>query len=808
MRYGVAVDKEIGGVTRAYLRTRKLPPFDPLSAAYLRISAWKGTRHFASILLFVGLASVITISNLGTTREFIGFDAGGSMLVPATTVRQLAAWSDLYAPGVPLGAAALSTLWVGLAYLLSVLGASSSVIERIFYGLLMFSAAFSSYLLSITILTRLFGLERSIRTSLAAFVGAAWYCFNPYSLLLMTRPVTTHEIAWAVIPLGLTVLLRGLYTGWPFAGGLAFAAVWLTIMTGNAALTLVGIALAVLLVGLLLFKKGLPPARGRRFLGWSVALTIGFGAYIWFPLIASGVSPFGYASRINALSTTTTEAEHFNSLRTSISNIWRTDGSIAFPEQSYFQLVETGPPWLFAAYAAPAVAFASVWFLRGRNRRIAITLVIVALTFMFLAKGEHDPFPQPVTWLYGHVYPFAIFRNSHDKFMLATLLIEGILLSAAFAWLFSRRLHVGVASALLAGALLVPFASLFLLGRVADHKYLTDIPSEYQQLKKFLALPGASGAIFSGPDFGGFSYLRWYQGSQSPDPSFLGVPTVTEQWLRSTGFQFDANDRPGYVAQFDQALDLLPALGVRYVLIHKDVLPTIPTGDYEHPLVVPTGSQLEAVDMIDTIAFRPDLGRVMSNDYFDLYVYCDGAVYPDVFATRSLIVGNPTKGNSSARKDASCTSGLAPVSVSVRSSSLPLGTATNNDSSLPSVVVQASAPGYRLLRIHHATAPFILALSQTYDPQWRAYAASSPGTSELPLISFTGGEIPEHAVGDGTINVWLVRETGDYWLTLVYRPQGLLLLGAWLSACFATILIIGVGIRLLVSRGGHRRKIS
>jgi hypothetical protein len=774
-----------------------------LGAAYSRISHWRGTRHFGVLLFFAGLASVITISNLGTTQDFFGYDAGTSMLVPATTVRQLAAWSDLYAPGVPVGAAALSSLWVGLAYLMSLLGASSVLIERLFYGLLLFGALFSSYLLSTTVLTNLFGFRRSQSTFFAGLIGSCWYTFNPYSMLLMTRPVTTHEIAWAVVPLGLTVLIKGLSGKRPFAYGLGFAATWLTIMTGNPALTLVAVILAAIIVGVVVAKNGFPSLAGWRFLGCSVILTVALGAYVWFPLLLSGVNPFGYASKINALSVTTVDAERFNSLRTSIANLWRTDGSIAFPEQPYYHLVESGGPWLFAGYFSPLAAFASIFLVRAKDRRLVFTLVITALIFMFLAKGEHDPFPQPMIWLYGHVGAFAIFRNSHDKFMLATLVIEGVLLSISFASLFSRALNVRIAAGVFAIGLVIPFALLFVAGRVADHKYLSSVPADYQTLRQVLAQPGSAGTVFTGPDFGGASYLRWYQGNQSPDPTFLGVPAVTEQWLRSIGYDFQVDDRDTYIRQFDESLDLLPLLGVRYVLIHKDVLPTIPTGDHDHPIFAQTHGQVEALNMLDTIANRPDLRRLMSNNYFELYVYCGSAVRPDVYATRSIRVGDRVDAASSS-KDQKCASDHSPIFVPSNAQSF-LAVNTSNESNPVSLAVRASAPGYRLLHVQYSAAPFILALSQTYDPQWTANVVSSPSSPMLPLGPLQGHETAAHAIADGSVNAWLITQTGDYWLTLVYRPQGLLIIGAWLSAGFAMLIILGELSWALASRRAKRR---
>jgi hypothetical protein len=192
----------------------------------------------------------------------------------------------------------------------------------------------------------------------------------------------------------------------------------------------------------------------------------------------------------------------------------------------------------------------------------------------------------------------------------------------------------------------------------------------------------------------------------------------------------------------------------------------------------------------------------MSNDFFDLYVYCDAEVRPDVYATRFASVGELIDASAGTGKDQHCAPDTT-LPVFLKSDGVPLSTIKGSDqSSAVSLALQTSGPGYRLVHVKNPGAPFILALSQTYDPEWTASVSSRSGVTALPLAPFQGDQAAQHAIANGTVNAWYLRQNGDYWLTLVYRPQGLLIMGAWLSAGAAAVIVLSAMIWLAYRRGG------
>ena len=82
------------------------------------------------------------------------------------------------------------------------------------------------------------------------------------------------------------------------------------------------------------------------------------------------------------------------------------------------------------------------------------------------------------------------------------------------------------------------------------------------------------------------------------------------------------------------------------------------------------------------------------------------------------------------------------------------------------------------VNVDKATAPFLLILSEPYQPQWKAYYGS--GT----WLSYPFHEsIPDryHIIVNGFANGWYVNKTGSFDITLYYVPQSLVYLGGTIT---------------------------
>jgi hypothetical protein len=711
------------------------------------VRAYRGLPRLIPIAIGLVLSTIATLTNLGLRKEFVGYDAGVSLLRPQSNAAQLHIWNPVFAPGSYSPLNLFAAPWVLTSQFLNHLGATPVLIQRLYYGLLIFTAFVGAYLLVELVTTRLLAFSPSPQVMVAAAVGASWYAFNPYSMLLMTFPSTPHELAWSLLPLGLAMIVNGMTRTSSLTWIALTAGVWATIASGNVALTVVALVTASVVSGIFLAEVDRRfRMRAIRFLGGVAVLTLALACFFWLPLVTGG-NPVAASGRIDDQSMNFVASAQFSSLRTSLLNLVRLDGSIAMPDQTYFPLLNSLGP--LAASIALALGAGLVLLVPPtRHRRALLWIAAMGGAFLFLAKGEHDPLGGPMTWIYTHVGLAGAFRNSYDKFLLPVMIAESIMLAFFLLWLGSQQRlasRLGVGTILLAAAV---YPGIFLAGKVADDRYLVSVPAEYQRLEAYLSAAGRP-TIFSGPDFGGRAYYNWYQGNFTPDPVLLSVPTITEQWLRSEGLASRAADDRSYTRAIGAAFDVLPELGAGYILIHHDFLPSIQTGGFASPRELVTNGPSHAMLMETTAAARSDMRLVLSNSYFSLYQYCRAAVKPELYATSTVESVDQTSAASKGR-------GCRIVGPAKYDSTV--GTAVQSGVDQVNVL-QASAEAFR---VHaQATTPSTLVLSQTYDDNWGAVLEGSGTAATQPLA---------HIVVNRYLNGWLLPRTGEYNVAIRYRP--------------------------------------
>jgi hypothetical protein len=100
--------------------------------------------------------------------------------------------------------------------------------------------------------------------------------------------------------------------------------------------------------------------------------------------------------------------------------------------------------------------------------------------------------------------------------------------------------------------------------------------------------------------------------------------------------------------------------------------------------------------------------------------------------------------------------------------------------------VQQSSPWSARVKVE-AQGPCFLVLNQAFDQGWRAYLGS-PGWAQI----LTGAKQlnARHFMANGYSNGWYIDKPGEYEITLYYRPQALLPLGAIISAVAWGLLVL------------------
>lgn len=130
------------------------------------------------------------------------------------------------------------------------------------------------------------------------------------------------------------------------------------------------------------------------------------------------------------------------------------------------------------------------------------------------------------------------------------------------------------------------------------------------------------------------------------------------------------------------------------------------------------------------------------------------------------------------------------VLVDDQSQSIRLSNQTPLANSPPKIAFERLNPAEYLIHVYNAQGPFILVLSETYDPRWMAYYGNVDW-----LSSYFVKSIPNqaHFIVNGYANAWYIDKTGNYTITLFFEPQRLLVLGSIISIAsvmsFTTVVV-------------------
>ena len=97
------------------------------------------------------------------------------------------------------------------------------------------------------------------------------------------------------------------------------------------------------------------------------------------------------------------------------------------------------------------------------------------------------------------------------------------------------------------------------------------------------------------------------------------------------------------------------------------------------------------------------------------------------------------------------------------------------------------------IHVINSSGPFYLVFNQEYDPQWGAYYGNLNG----PLSLGSHQSISIHFLANTYANGWLVNKTGNFSITLYFKPQVILIVSSLMSTSSAVILIaVPLGISL------------
>jgi arabinofuranan 3-O-arabinosyltransferase len=319
-----------------------------------------------------------------------------------------------------------------VVWLLRSAGLSMWVAERLWHGLLLFTATAGTILLMDGLRGRksiLAPATAGLAYSLTAysfgyglFVSAVFlpYVLLPLLLLITLKGLSDRRMFWPAL-FGLTTLLMGGGNGAP---------------QGFVLLTTVAlIAWAVAVERTVALRTAL------AFAGWSLLFVIGMNAYWLFLLRSSEVTnALTFSEQPSVINVSSSASEAIRGL-----GFWQFYGGDQFgPWVPAVRAYLTSVPLILAGVAIPVGAIVSAWLVRWRYRLFFLLLAVISV---FVAGGlfpvsSPTPFGRFLTWMYDHVPGAAGLRTTYKvtaQINLGFALLVGFGLAAL--WRASARLR-------------------------------------------------------------------------------------------------------------------------------------------------------------------------------------------------------------------------------------------------------------------------------------------------------------------------------------------------------------------------------
>jgi arabinofuranan 3-O-arabinosyltransferase len=333
-------------------------------------------------------------------------------------------------------------------------GLSVWVAERLWHGLLLFSAAGSTILLVDAL--------RGRKTVVAPVVAGLVYGLTPYSIGY-GLPFTPVWLPYVLLPLLLVVTLRGARRG-SLGWAALFGFVTFLMGGGNGAPQAFVLLMAFALLAWLVFgAREVPLATVARFALWSLVFFAGMNAY-WLLLLKSPEvsNALQFSEQPNVINVSSSAAEAVRGL-----GFWQFYGGDPFgPWLAPVRPYVTNPLLVLTTFAVPAGAFVSAWLVRWRYR---LFFVLVGVLAIFLSVGlfpvaSPSAFGHLLSFLYDHVPGFAGLRTTYKvtaELAISLAVLGGIGIEALISRAARSRRRLSWPAVALAAAVVVIAANAY-----------------------------------------------------------------------------------------------------------------------------------------------------------------------------------------------------------------------------------------------------------------------------------------------------------------------------------------------------------
>jgi len=519
--------------------------------------------HFYAVLIFALVAAIVTFTNLGVTKEFIGDDAGVGYHYSATLAKYATSMWDSYVfPGRSNVISTIGLIHIGLIRVLNQIGLTPIAVDRLFYFLAYFVSGTGVYYFSSS-LCGIFFASNTKRAWMGSVTGGLFYMLNNFTMVLFSFPPTSYVYSYMLLPWIFLLYLNNFHIGDRIWKNIVFSAMFLFLLSGNPSNT-ISIVFLLLVYELFFREDNRIFKRWRRFVP-TILIILSLSAYIYLPVLGNKENPYGIISgSANRVSI------QFSSAATSLANLLRMRGHHS---QDTFVFND----FLLGNYAIVAnyflLAIGVMLLFKNKLQKIEIFFLLTFVYFLFLSKAEHVPFSWINELIYSRAPLFEMYRASYFKFMYICTFSLSILVSLSLLEIDKLFVRFPSLSPLRKVIIVLPIifilvgAKPFFFGEVVREIHKTTIPIEYHTLKTDFDNKKVDFSVLSLPQLPSGQTLAWgggnyYGGFAHTDMFMLDRPVWSNGWFLSNPIL--SNDLFDYKK-------VLNTSNIKYILLHKDV---------------------------------------------------------------------------------------------------------------------------------------------------------------------------------------------------------------------------------------------
>lgn len=475
---------------------------------------------------------------------------------------------------------------------------------------------------------------------------------------------------------------------------------------------------------------------------------------------------------------------------------------------------------IIITFLIPILAFSALVF---QKNKYTIFFAILALFGLFFSMGVHPPFGNLYNWMFLNIPGFFIFREPYAKFMSITCLGYSVLIGLSTLGLLKlmykkikRRREITILSLVIL-VIIISSWPIFLMGiddfysqrNLLPKKIVTNIPNYYFESANWINFDKSDCKVFLLPQQYYFNTF-WNYSGQDITERIITKPTIYQSPAWGPYFSVNIYNNIYEIIHQNSTKNIrkiLNLINIKYILQRNDVRYDI-YDNIDNPLHI--YSVLSSQRNIH-------LGKSFGN--LDLYKIDDEYFLPHIYpaTTSTLINGGINEMFQFVTSDDFIVGNSALfLSNDLDQEQIQFikehdNTVLSTDGNAPKITFQKINPTRYKIKVN-ASQPFFLVFSESYHPQWKAYAGDKEIEFDEIIASyenvnvkearhemkFTPGDISylfakplpddNHFLVSGYANAWYIDPKeidkdgdGSFVVTLYFWPQSLFFLGLFIS---------------------------